>query len=104
MPKFMSKEVSKIYNFFTRNINIIPLTQINSGITELELNVNENCNLSCRYCFAREGLFSYTSPTNMNFEIAKKLIDKLIEQGNQLKLVKFIGGEPLLNFPLIENL
>ncbi|HRY60269.1 MAG TPA: radical SAM protein [Patescibacteria group bacterium] len=64
--------------------------------------ITNNCNLACKYC--------YINRTNesMSFETAKKAIDSLIASavlyGKTSIRVKFAGGEPLLEFPLIKRI
>ena len=57
--------------------------------------MTEKCNFSCSYCFSnidREGRISY--------EIMEKAI---LEHVGDLKSIAFFGGEPLLEFPLIQK-
>lgn len=65
----------------------------------LILSVTEDCNLRCRYCYARAG----ESRKAMDWEIAKKALDLATVSGEPFK-VQLSGGEPLLNFPLIEQM
>ena len=66
-------------------------------IKYLVLWLADSCNLNCKYCYA------YPNFTNkfMNFEIAKKAIDLYANKNFTLILA---GGEPLLNFSLIEKI
>lgn len=54
------------------------------------LTVNRACNLSCKWCYAQET----DKNSNMELEIAKKLIDISIYNG--VKNFKLIGGEPTI--------
>lgn len=65
------------------------------NIKYLVLWVTRNCNLRCKYCYAKENL----NNENMNFEIAKKSID-LLDDDSTLVIA---GGEPLLNFKLVKD-
>ena len=72
------------------------------------LNVTNQCNLKCRYCFVNQ------NPERMSFETAtmavtylyKNLTAQREKTGNpQLKgTINFFGGEPLLEWPLIKQL
>ena len=76
-----------------------------SGIIKsMCLNVSHDCNLSCGYCFAGGGSY-HGQKANMDFSVAKKAIDFLIEKsGNRRFLeVDFFGGEPLLNFDVVKQ-
>ncbi|NRA43943.1 MAG: SPASM domain-containing protein [Oligoflexales bacterium] len=70
-------------------------------ISAIALNVVESCNLRCTYCFAGEG--DYGKPSVMSIDIAKQVIQFFTQKRNQLHIV-FFGGEPLLNFNLIEQI
>lgn len=85
-----------------------------NGFTELILKTTEECNLRCKYCIYSEH-YSYTvtySFNKMEFEVAKKAVDlylhKVLKQKNFYNInrtpcIAFYGGEPLLNFSLIEK-
>lgn len=71
-------------------------------VSTLCLNVSHDCNLRCAYCFGKE----YDQDRLlMSEEIAEKSVDFMIENSkNQMELsLSFFGGEPLLNFPVIEH-
>jgi uncharacterized protein len=64
------------------------------------LHVTQACNLSCPYCYVHK------RPRRMSAEVGHLAVDRLVEMAvrygyNSLKL-KYAGGEPLLNFPLIQ--
>lgn len=65
-------------------------------IKYLVLWVASHCNLSCKYCYA-DGNFNGKL---MDFEVAKRAIE--LTNTKEFTLI-FAGGEPLLNFPLIEK-
>ncbi|HTJ73997.1 MAG TPA: radical SAM protein [Acidimicrobiales bacterium] len=68
----------------------------------ISLNVAQACNLACTYCYADEGRFHGRS-RKMSQAVARRAVDELLagvvpgERG----LVGFIGGEPLLNRPVV---
>lgn len=79
---------------------------------QLILNVTEDCNMRCKYCFLSE-VYHYTrNRTNqmMSKENAKKALDlffkymKTFREFNPGKTmaISFYGGEPLLNFEVIK--
>lgn len=74
-----------------------------SKISALSLNVMEECNFACVYCYGDGGTY-HTPNTRMDPEIGKKAIDLLMKEGKKVVNVQFFGGEPLLNFPLIREL
>lgn len=69
----------------------------------ITLQVTENCNLACTYCYQH----NKTSHA-MSFETAKKAIDNCLNDPDiQNKLgviIDFIGGEPLLRIDLINDI
>ncbi|MBP5596451.1 MAG: radical SAM protein [Pseudobutyrivibrio sp.] len=80
---------------------------------QMILNVSEDCNLSCKYCFfSGEYINSRNrSHRKMTEEIAFKSIDYFFEQMLKIKrkhpgkipAITFYGGEPLMNFELIKS-
>lgn len=74
-------------------------------IKALCLNVAHDCNLMCKYCFAKQGNFGGAAQL-MDLETGKKAIDLLIERsGNRRNLeIDFFGGEPLMNWEVVKKL
>ncbi|MGI6037983.1 MAG: thioether cross-link-forming SCIFF peptide maturase, partial [Limnochordia bacterium] len=70
-----------------------------TGFKALCLNVAHNCNLACRYCFAT------TDEDLMPLEVAIKAVDWLVANSQDRKVleVDFFGGEPLLNWPVVQG-
>lgn len=68
----------------------------------ISLILNHACNMRCRYCFAGRKFHRPMAP-----EVARRAIDMLFAEeqaagyGRQLA---FFGGEPLLEFPMIQGL
>ncbi len=62
------------------------------------------CDLDCRYCYTKAAPYAGQSAM-MSAETAEKAIDFLIRGSGQEKDLFLIlyGGEPLLNFPVIEH-
>ncbi len=71
-------------------------------LASLSLNVAQGCNLSCSYCYADEGKFQKHSRL-MEQEVSRKSIERLFKESepNGTVVIGFMGGEPLLNRPLI---
>lgn len=66
----------------------------------LVIQTNDSCNLACKYCYEKN-----KSTHVMTFETAKKAIDVLfptLKDGNVI--LHFIGGEPLLQIDLIDQI
>jgi len=74
----------------------------------LVLNLTNQCNLSCQYCYefgADKVATPSGKPKFMNFETAKASVDFLLQQsaGRRGVHITFFGGETLMNFPLLQN-
>lgn len=74
----------------------------------LVLNLTNQCNLSCQYCYeygADKVATPAGKPKFMDFETAKASVDFLMEQSSGRKHVHitFFGGETLLSFPLLKQ-
>lgn len=79
----------------------------NRDTYELTFQVTEDCCMACTYCYQH-----HKTNNKMSFNTAKTIIDKLLN--NELELVNtnntfalaidFIGGEPLMEIDLIEQI
>jgi uncharacterized protein len=66
------------------------------------IHVTEACNLNCPYCYVRK------RPCTMSEQVGRWAVDRLVEMachdGYKTLKIKYAGGEPTLNFPLIQLL
>lgn len=69
-------------------------------VSAIALNVAEQCNLRCSYCYAGDG--DYGADDLMGIEVAKKSLEMFVGSKSSFTIV-FFGGEPLLNFSLIKE-
>ena len=70
-------------------------------MSHILLNLTDNCNLKCKYCFTHQ------HPRDMTLDIAKKAVLWLWENKDPFKEqihVTFFGGEPMLKFEEIINI
>ncbi len=76
-----------------------------TDIKALCLHIAHTCNLTCDYCFAKQGNFCGERAV-MSFEVGKRAIDFLIENSGSRKNleVDFFGGEPLMNFDVVKQI
>ncbi|MBO7390751.1 MAG: 4Fe-4S cluster-binding domain-containing protein, partial [Clostridia bacterium] len=72
-------------------------------VKALCLHVCHDCNLQCKYCFAKEGTYN-TARDYMTEEVAKAAIDFLIAKSGSRKSLEidFFGGEPLMNMKVVK--
>lgn len=75
--------------------------KINKEIFEAKLTINTNCLLRCAYCFVDKN--NELNP-KMTLGVAKKAIDFFLNSKGRNKIIKIYGGEPLLNFSLVEKI
>jgi len=73
----------------------------NMPITEIDIDVTNNCMLNCDYCFRGE-----KDSRRLSWETGTRAINWLIQQSqNKTDLrIAFFGGEPLMEFKLIKKL
>lgn len=84
------------------------------GIFLLVLNMTEDCNFRCKYCYLSEVYENTRNRSNkhMSLETGKKAIDLYFEYINSIEKsvpakqagITFYGGEPLLNFKILKEL
>lgn len=74
-------------------------------VKALCLHLAHDCNLRCAYCFAGTGPFG-GSRELMSVEVGRAALDFLVQSsGTRRNLeVDFFGGEPLLNFEVLQQL
>lgn len=81
-------------------------------IRTLQLIMSNRCNFRCTYCFmdfqsGNRISTSAASAVGMRFEVAQSAMQSMLEllrrNGNRTLSVEFFGGEPLLNWPVIEQ-
>lgn len=82
----------------------------NFPLTTMVLNITNQCNLSCTYCYeyGEDKIVDTENgrqPKFMNDETARESVDFLLRQGegNRAVHVTFFGGETLLNFPVVKS-
>lgn len=71
---------------------------------EMVMLVSQQCNMGCKYCFAGQG--EYGQKGKMTEDTALRAVDYFLERSEEKKQrmhINFFGGEPLLNFPVIQK-
>ena len=75
----------------------------NGSLHEITLMLVQSCNMSCKYCYAEEGV--YNDEGKMDINTAKNAFEFLVKNSNADELgVVLFGGEPLMAFDLIKDL
>ncbi|WP_310602962.1 radical SAM protein [Anaerosporobacter sp.] len=89
--------------------------EFDNGLTfMLVINVTEDCNFRCKYCYLSEE-YEFTrnrTSRQMDYDVAIKGIDTFFEYLHKIKeyipnkkaAITFYGGEPLLEFELVKKL
>lgn len=67
-------------------------------IAKIKLTLTTNCNSNCCYCFVKK------TKEQMSFDVARKSVDMLLDSSGKEKLLSLYGGEPFLEFDLIEKI
>ncbi len=82
-----------------------PLDLVWDGVVKaLCLHLAHDCNLHCSYCFAGGGTFG-GDRSLMSAEVALRAVDFLLDVsgGRRYCEIDFFGGEPLLNFAVLQD-
>lgn len=66
----------------------------------LILNVSNTCNMKCSYCFANHGTYASKAGL-MSEKTALDAVEIYYGRYKRIKQVKFFGGEPFMNLPVI---
>jgi uncharacterized protein len=75
----------------------------NEMIHGISLEMTNDCNFNCIYCYGKDRKARKTD--KMSWDTAKSAVDWLIKQsGDEPAIgIGFIGGEPLLNYPIVQK-
>lgn len=76
---------------------------LDAPVDELSLLVAQTCNMRCIYCYADHGDYGGDRSGLMSRDTALAAIDWLLEASGDRDevVVRFFGGEPLLNMPVV---
>ena len=85
---------------------VIPLAPF--PLTTMVLNVTNQCNLSCTYCYeyGEDKIVDTENgrqPKFMTEETARQSVDFLLKESGKVAHITFFGGETLLNFPVLRK-
>ena len=88
-----SNQENLINNYRNLNVNLFTGPYLHIAV------VTERCNLKCKYCQTKK-----TKPSDMNIEVASRVLDFLAASKSLRPILEIQGGEPLLNWNAIEFL
>jgi uncharacterized protein len=87
---------------------ILPLTPV--PLTTMVLNVTNQCNLACTYCYEYGAdkivdTENGAQPKFMSLETAKQSVEFMLKESgdNKVAHITFFGGETLMNFPVLKE-
>lgn len=102
-----SQDISLVANYFhklhtSNNTDLkYSIVKKKKFLGRITLHVSNDCNLRCKYCFAKGG--SYQQPCGMmNIETAKSFVDFCVNCFDKIDQIVFFGGEPMLNPPIMK--
>lgn len=86
----------------TENIDFFEDKDREKELVEGVFLVSQSCNMKCRYCYGESGEFG--NKGFMDKKMAEEYFRLFLKLGGSLKLqkVRFLGGEPFMNFPIIQ--
>lgn len=91
--------VNSIFTTYSREIPPVEESEY-GAIKDLVLLVAQSCNLNCRYCYASD---INKVKKLMNIDTAERALQVVLNMSNScLSSIKFLGGEPLLNFKVVK--
>ena len=104
----MTKYIQNIQliNGVKYKINSVPEGGEQGQVLTLTFQVTEDCCMACTYCYQ-----NHKTKNTMSFEIAKQIIDNLLTDDSKYQtedkngvILEFIGGEPLMEIDLINQI
>lgn len=76
-------------------------------VNDITLQISRDCNFSCRYCLyaSNSQVERVHEQKNMSWDVAKHAIDYMYSHSADMQevMVSFYGGEPLINFTVIQK-
>jgi uncharacterized protein len=102
-----------VYDKQTKFSNVLPNQALQISINKqkqenrpvihrLSLNISNDCNMACKYCYANGGNY-YTNGGLMDRDTALNAVNFVSRNFSAIELVNFFGGEPTLNPDIIEQ-
>lgn len=93
------------YRNFSKKLSEVSSNKIHTNMSHLGrlvINVSNDCNMRCRYCYANGG--SYKNKRNLiTRENLTRTLDLFYELFHSIEVIQLFGGEPTLNLEAIRN-
>jgi uncharacterized protein len=83
----------------------VPRSQVKSSryLHKLALNVTNDCNLACSYCYANKGVYGSPTRALLKDHDAKRYVELFADRFDYIERVQFMGGEPSMNHSAIRQ-
>ncbi|SHK34689.1 radical SAM protein [Paramaledivibacter caminithermalis] len=101
VSKITNKEDLSEFNKKLENLSDVKF-EFCDEVKSLTLMLATKCNLKCTYCYADEGTYG-ESEELMDEITAINSVKKILSQHPSVELIRFFGGEPLLNFKVLKK-
>jgi uncharacterized protein len=72
-------------------------------LNKLAINVANDCNLACTYCYANQGLYRTPDRSLLSVEDIERFIERFADRFDFIEGVQFMGGEPSMNPSALER-
>ena len=95
------KYYSNIFNSYSKNNVINVEKSAEKNLNRLVIHLTNDCNMRCRYCYANGGVY-YSQRSIMDKAVLDKLVDRFFGEFHIINNIQFFGGEPLMNYELME--
>ncbi len=92
--KFSSPDLAGLYAAFMKSDRVC---LGHEGLGQLVLILASICNMECRYCYEKRGLFATQRKKLMSASTAINAIEATLAQFGDIRSIKYFGGEPTLN-------
>lgn len=76
--------------------NVLKSATSRPVLSRLTLNISNDCNLRCAYCYADHGHY-HAAKSQMPGQRAEAIAKRILAIYSNVKVVHFFGGEPLMN-------
>ena len=83
-------------------IDLTATFEKSSTLEQLEIMIATDCNLNCKYCYAKAGTYGRASKVMQPDQVVDYLSKLLLGRYDEVKTVMFFGGEPTIQPKTIE--